>query len=271
MTPVLTPIVSHGVEWHEDAALRRGAGIVVAFSVRRGGVSATPFDTLNLAGHVGDEPERVDENRLRLLTALGLDDMRDRLVTADQVHGEVSQWVEAGDAGRGAFDSHGAPPIPRSDALLTAERGLPLMLLFADCVPVVIVDPMRRRVAVVHAGWRGALAGLPGAAARRLVSEGSSPEDLLAYVGAHICARHYEVDDTLMSHFVNRFGTVAEAEPGHLDLGAVVSADLSSSGVGVKSICRLGVCTAEATDSFFSYRASFGVTGRHAALAVILR
>jgi hypothetical protein len=261
-----------GLQWFEDEQLRERHGLVVAFSGRCGGVSESPYESLNLAGHVGDVSDRVNENRRRLLAALGVEGLRHRLITAEQVHGAELAAVRDADAGSGAFVERGRPPVAGTDALMTGETGLPLMLLYADCVPIVVVAPTAPLVAVVHAGWRGALAGLPGTVARSVAAAGGIPaEGLVAYVGPHICAGHYEVGDELVSQFVNRWGTVAEAEPGYLDLGAVVSADLSSAGVSVENICRLGLCTAEATDTLFSYRASSGITGRHAAVAVILK
>ena len=143
------------------------------------------------------------------------------------------------------------------------------MLCFADCVPLVLVAP-GPAVGVVHAGWRGALASLPGTAVEALAGfAGCSATDVTAYVGAHIGACHYEVDATLVSQFVSAFGTFARAESGCLDLAAVVSASLQSAGVAPCNIARLGTCTAEATDRFFSYRAEGGLTGRHSALAFI--
>jgi purine-nucleoside/S-methyl-5'-thioadenosine phosphorylase / adenosine deaminase len=270
MVPTLTPRTNQEVGWYEDAALKQQVGILVAFSTRAGGVSEPPYDSLNLAGHVGDDPRDVDENRRRLFEALGIGDLAERLVTAEQVHGDRTTWVGAADAGRGARVVNGARPVRETDALLTDARGVPLMLHYADCVPVVLVDPDMLQVAVVHAGWRGAFDRLPGKAVSQLLSHGSDPTRLLAYVGPHICENHYGVSNELLTSFVRRFGTVCEAEAGHLDLGAVVSEDISSSGVCVENICRLGMCTAKATDRFFSYRASSGVTGRHAALSVIL-
>ena len=162
-----------------------------------------------------------------------------------------------------------AASIAATDSLLTAAPGMPLMLLFADCVPVVVVDASNRCIAVVHAGWRGAYARIGSRSVAQLVAAGSEPQDLLVYVGPHICARHYNVGNELFTSFAQRFDKVCEAEPGHLDLGAIVAEDLRSSGVRVSNICRLDMCTAEATDRFFSYRAS-GTTGRHAAIAAIL-
>ncbi len=270
MITELTHVTRGGIGWYEDRGLRDDAGIIVAFSERAGGVSVSPRDSLNLAGHVGDDPHAVDENRRRFLKALDPRVSTATLVTAEQVHGTARAWVGREDEGRGAFASGGRAPVGATDALMTDEPNVPLMLLFADCVPVVVVDPVARRLAVVHAGWRGALGGISGLAVEELVSAGSDPGRLLAYVGPHICARHYPVSNELVTGFARRFDTVCEAAPGHLDLGAAVSEDLTASGVRVENMCRLGICTAEATERFFSYRASSGITGRHAALALIL-
>jgi len=245
-------------------------GVLIAFSERSGGQSAPPYDSLNLGGHVGDDPDNVDANRLRLLAGLGLAECAARLVTAEQVHGNRVVTVGADDAGRGARAASGAPPIPAADALVTCTPDVPLMLLFADCVPVVLVAP-GPCVAVAHAGWRGALAGIAGKTAASLAREAGCPTNrITAYVGAHIGACHYEISTEIMSQFVNAFGTVARAESGGLDLGLVVAMSLINAGVDPCSIASLGLCTAETTDRFFSYRAEAGQTGRHCALACIL-
>jgi YfiH family protein len=248
----------------------RQYGALVAFSERGGGVSEPPFASLNLAAHVGDDPAAVARNRWAWLGSLGLTEYAGRLTMADQVHGERIALVTLAEAGSGADPLGGLAPVAATDALVTRVPGLPLALCFADCVPVALVAP-GPVVAVVHAGWRGALASLPGKAASALASEaGCSAGEVVAFVGAHIRACHYQVGDAIMSQFVNTFGTVAQAHSGGLDLDAVVTASLMSAGVASCNIARLGICTAEAGDHFFSYRNSAGVTGRHAALACIL-
>lgn len=250
---------------------QRTRGVTLAFSERTGGASKLPYASLNLAAHVGDDPASVDENRRRFLEALGLGHLAQRLVTAEQVHGEQVRLIRPADAGSGARAASGAEPVAATDALITDEHDIPLMLLFADCVPVILVAP-GPVVAVVHAGWRGALAGLPGIAVSRLAAQaGCDPARISAYVGAHIGACHYEVGYEILSQFVNRFGTVARAESGGLDLGAVVTRNLTDAGVPSCSIALLGMCTADQTDRFFSYRAEGGLTGRHAALVCIGR
>ena len=246
------------------------AHVVIGFSERSGGASSAPFASLNLASHVGDDPVHVDENRVRLLSAAGLGSLRARLTTAEQIHGEHVAVVGESEAGAGAYTGWGAYPLASTDALVTASLGIPLMLCFADCVPVVLVAP-GPAVAVLHAGWRGALASLPGKTARELVRvAGCDPASVAAYIGAHIAACHYNVAPEIMSQFCNTFGTFARADSGALDLDAVVTASLVDAGVSPCSIARLGTCTADATDRFFSHRAEHGRTGRHSAFACIV-
>ena len=200
----------------------RRAVIVVAFSERSGGVSMPPDATLNLGSHVGDDPAAVDENRSRLLASLGIGQLRDSLAMAEQVHGTSLAVVTCSESGSGAYAAKGDRPLAGADALLTSDSGIPLMLCFADCVPVVLVAP-GPTVAVVHAGWRGALGKLPGKAVEALSKQaGCSPSAVMAYIGPHIASCHYEVDDELLSQFATTFGKVARALNGGLDLGAVV-------------------------------------------------
>jgi polyphenol oxidase len=175
----------------------------------------------------------------------------------------------------GAYARAGeAPPLPGTDAMITIEHDAPLMLCFADCVPVVLVATAPvRAVAVVHAGWRGALGRLPGIAAERLArAAGCETSDLVAYVGPRIGPCHYEVGEDLMGLFASQFGNIAAtiaAAQDRLDLGAVVSATLNEVGVPGGRIFVTDVCTAESTEAYFSYRAE-GVTGRHGAVAAVL-
>jgi len=253
-----------------DETLLRDYGVAVGFSERGGGASKPPFASLNLASHVGDDQAAVNENRSRLLELLGLGEYRERLTMAEQVHGDRMESVEAAGVGSGAYAEGGRSALAGTDALITRETKAPLMLCFADCVPVVLVAP-GPAVAVVHAGWRGALASLPGKAVIALARvAGCESAAVSAYIGPHVHACHYKVSPEIMSQFVNTFGTLARASSGGLDLDAAVSASLDRAGVAPCSIARLGTCTAETTDRFFSYRAEGGRTGRHSAVACIL-
>jgi YfiH family protein len=258
----------NGICYWTDPALAE-TGVRIAFSERTGGVSREPYASLNLAGHVDDDPEAVDENRRRFLSAVGLAGLEGALVTAEQVHGSHIEQVTSADAGRGARTASGPLPIPATDALLTAETDVPLMLLYADCVPVVLAVP-GVAVCVVHAGWRGALASLPGEAVRQISARGGvEPQDVVAYIGAHIRQCHYGVGDDVMAAFVDAFGPQVRGCTGGLDLSAAVRASLLGAGVESDRIAELDACTAERTDEFFSFRAEDGVTGRHCAMACI--
>jgi YfiH family protein len=252
-----------------DSALREDRGLVVSFSERVGGVSEPPYDTLNLAAHVGDEPEAVDENRRRLLEALGLGASAGRLVTAEQVHGERIVRIDPADAGRGAHAGGVPEPVPDTDALLTLEADIPLLMCYADCVPVVLAcTGGQRGIAVVHAGWRGVLARLPGSAVRALAEAcGVEPSAVLAYIGPHIGACCYGVDSERMGRFEDRFGETTRRDGG-LDLGSAVREDLRGVGVQGSAIAELPQCTSEQTEAFYSYRRA-QTTGRHGALAAI--
>ncbi|GAB4273686.1 MAG: peptidoglycan editing factor PgeF [Coriobacteriia bacterium] len=260
-SPALERVVTEsGVAYWTDPALSDG-GIVVAFSERTGGVSPPPYDSLNLASHVGDDPAAVARNRRRFLDALGLGDMLDRLITAEQVHGSRAQLVSHADAGS---------RVPAADALVTTETDLPLLLLFADCLPLVLVATSpERAIAVAHVGWRGAASGVHREALRGVVAaSGARPQDVMAFIGPHIMPCHYEVGADVLSRFQRDSATISAA-PGRLDLGAVVRVDLEESGLSRERMVGVPACTAESTPAFFSYRAE-GITGRHGAVAVIM-
>ena len=253
-----------------DLKLRQRSGIVVAFTERTGGHSLAPYDTLNLAGHVGDDPLNVDWNRSEVMSALGVSHLRDALVTAEQVHGIRVAQVDGDNAGRGACADSGLRPMEEADVLFTEAEDLPLMMLYADCVPVVLVTEAPRSVAVVHAGWRGILDGVVARAVES-VREATdvSPSDVAAYVGPHIGECCYSVDEELLSHFTNAFDTIAPVE-GRLDLAMAVHESLVGCGLAEDRIVHAGLCTLDHGDRFFSFRGSAN-TGRHGAVAVITK
>lgn len=269
--PELVRVAVGGVTVWTDAALRERAGLVVAFTERGGGVSGGSYESLNLAAHVGDDPRAVDENRRLLMAALGIAESRDALVCAEQVHGELVHVVTEEDAGRGSHAGAGAPPIPETDALVTACPGVPLLMCFADCVPIVLAAETggNPAVAVVHAGWKGSLAGLPGTTATRLAEHACcTPESLIAYVGPHIGSCCYNVDERRISLFGNTFDTIA-AVGDNLDLSAAVRESLQGAGVPTEAIVEAGQCTSDHTERFYSFRTA-SVTGRHGAIAAIV-
>jgi YfiH family protein len=245
------------------------AGVDGFVSTRTGGVSASPYASLNLGLGVGDEPAAVLENRRRLFAALDLP--LERSVWGEQVHGDVVTAVAAGDAGRGSLEQ--GSRIPRSDALLTDVAGLTLCVTLADCAPVVLYDPRRAVLALAHAGWRGTVARIASRAVEAMRSRfGTDPADVLAAIGP----RDYEVGEEVVERAREALGerTHRVLEPladgrARFDLWAANALDLEGAGLEPRRIEVAGTSTAEALDRFYSHRAE-GRTGRFVAAASLL-
>ncbi|MFF9404381.1 peptidoglycan editing factor PgeF [Streptomyces anandii] len=220
------------------------SGAHFAFTDRWGGVSAVPYEELNLGGAVGDDPGAVGANRELAAKSLGIDPAR--VVWMNQVHGADVAVVD------GPWGS--AAEIPAVDAVVTARRGLALAVLTADCVPVLLADPVAGVAAAAHAGRPGMLKGVVPAAVRAMRSLGADPARIVARTGPAVCGRCYEVPDAMRAE-------VAAAEPAAhaetswgtpaVDVCAGVHAQLER--LGVRDRQRSPVCTRE-SDDHFSYR-----------------
>ncbi|MEO7236039.1 MAG: polyphenol oxidase family protein, partial [Lapillicoccus sp.] len=174
--------------WRRDLPAEPGrAGVTFAFTSRRGGVSAAPWDGLNLGGTTGDDGDHVAANRARV--AMGLDVAPSRLVLMNQVHGRAVAVVDGPHRGE----------VPSVDALVTRHTDLALAALVADCVPVLLADRDAGVVAAVHAGRPGLAAGVVEAAVAALEREGARAEALEAVVGPSVCGRCYEVPEAMRS------------------------------------------------------------------------
>ncbi|MCY0880152.1 MAG: peptidoglycan editing factor PgeF [Firmicutes bacterium] len=231
------------------------------FSTRRGGVSAPPFDTLNLSYGVGDAASAVNENRRRILDTAGRD-LAD-LVMPHQVHGNRVEWVTDAARGRGA---RGAQPIEATDGLLTDSPHVVLGLGFADCVPIFLTDREARFVGLLHAGWRGTAAKIAERAVTLIKARGISPADLLAGIGPSIGPCCYEVDQPVHDAIVQAIGDqpLAPKDARHwwLDLQGANRLILERAGVWPEHILEAGLCTGCRRDLFFSYRMEGRRTGR---------
>ncbi len=164
-------------------------GVDAFVTTRHGGVSAGSYATLNLGLHVGDNPADVLVNRRRVAAALDAD-LGD-FVFASQVHGRHVAVVSATDRGRGALRLDDA--VASTDALVTADPGTILAILVADCVPIILADPQAGVLACVHAGWRGTVAGVTGAALHAMQALGARPERIRAAIGPAVAADRYQV------------------------------------------------------------------------------
>lgn len=251
-----------------DDALFDAVGMRVAFTGRKGGVSAPPFASLNLGGHVGDDARAVERNRSIALKALGGEGLP--FVVPNQVHGDVV--VEVDDVASDAVEAVRAQARAGADAVVAAVPGVAALLCFADCVPVVVVSPTGR-FAVVHAGWRGVVNGIAPKAVRLMVERDAAELGAFAaagysvYVGPHICPRCFETGEDVRARFVERFGEVVCPDGRHVDLSAALRRDLAAAGVSPERIACADACTKCAPERYFSFRAEGGVCGRHGAVA----
>jgi YfiH family protein len=246
------------------------AGVDVAVTTRHGGVSSGPYRSLNLGLHVGDRDERVLENRRRAAGAVGAG--LDELVVGAQVHGDRAAVVTGADRGRGAAGLDDA--LPDTDALVTAEPGVVLVTMVADCVPVVLVDPVARVLATVHAGWRGTAAGIVRRALDVMSDLGCRPGDVVAGIGPAVARDRYQVGPEVAEALGTALGPEAAAEvvaddgPGHWRADLVAANRLMLERAGVPAAQIVGPpCPTGPPGPFFSDRAR-RPCGRFALLAV---
>ncbi len=233
----------------------RRPGLELTFTSRTGGVSASPYGTLNLGGHVGDDPAAVRTNRERVAAALRLP--ADRLLLMDQRHGSDVAVVDAG----AADPDRSAPAV---DAMVTTETDLALAVLVADCTPVLLSDGERGVVGVAHAGRPGFVAGVVDRVVMTMREAGA--ERISAVVGPSVCGRCYEVPADLRdeaARVVPESAARSWTGTPAVDVATGVVAQLRANDVDV---AWLPGCTREDPD-LFSYRRD-RTTGRTAGVVV---
>ena len=249
------------MEWREKEGVRWLEadldGARAAFSTRLGGVSESPFDSLNLGVLTDDEREAVEQNRLRLATALGREP--EQVAFALQVHG--TRLIEHPSEFRGSFVRHSRTKEPRdglpeADGHLVREPGLAPLVFVADCLPVALYGP--GGLAMVHAGWRGLAGGIVGAAAEAV-------EATTAAIGPGIGPCCYEVGEEVLGAFAGLGEGIAAGRM--LDLPEVARRLLAAA--GVEQVESADLCTSCEQKLFFSHRRDHGRTGRQAGIAWI--
>jgi YfiH family protein len=250
------------IRYYQFSTFTSLPGVEHGIFARHGGVSPAPFSSLNMAVSTGDARENVRLNRERAFRALG----RDPASVADlwQVH---SAAVVVADAPRGTREHLG-----KADALVTNRPEVTLFLRFADCVPILLYDPQRKVVGLVHAGWKGTLLKAPAQAVGVMAGRyGCRPADIWAGIGPSIGPCHYEVGPEVTALVRQAFPEGDElllpVNGGwHLDLWAANARTLREAGVEAGHIEIGKICTACRPDEFYSHRAEGGKTGRFGAL-----
>ena len=236
-----------------------GAGAAV--TARAGGVSSGPYESLNLSLSVGDDPGCVLENRHRLAAAFGA--APGDFVFARQVHGAGVAVVAEADRGSGAFALDDA--VDDTDALVTTSPEVVLAILTADCVPIVLHDPVAGVLACVHAGWRGTVAGVTAATLAAMQGLGTRPSDVVAGIGPAVGTDRYQVGPDVHQAVTRSFGPAAAqfirpdpSAPGRwlLDLQAANHHALCQAGVSGARIHAADIPTGPVPGHFFSDRAA---------------
>jgi len=250
----------NGLVFYRFSSLEGFDGLVQGVFTRLGGVSRPPFDSLNVGHTVGDDLEAVELNHRRIFQTLGIP--RDRVVTCHLTHSTRVAVVG---------EEHLGKVIPATDGLVTNTPYVFLMLRFADCVPIVLYDPAKRAVGLIHAGWKGSILGIAYEAVRVMQQAfGSRPDDILAGIGPSIGPCCYEVGEDVIAFARRNLGAyvpLVEQSGGsvHLDLWELNRLHLAWA--GVRRIEVSEICTACRRDEFFSHRADRGRTGRFAVIA----
>ncbi len=243
--------------------------VIHAVFTRNGGVSPQPWGTLNVGGTVGDENDRVRQNRFVSFEALGRD--RHSIFDVWQVHSSDVVIANA---------AHAQSTSPRhqfkADGIVTDNPSVSLFMRFADCTPVLLYDPAKKVVGMVHAGWQGTVKKAAGQAVKTMqAAYGCIPDDILAAVGPAIGPDHYEVGDNVVEQVKYAFGRdsakllIKVQNKVHFDLWEANKLALMQA--GVRQVEVAGLCTACHIEDWYSHRAEKGKTGRFGALIALAR
>lgn len=231
--------------------LRNDSRVIHAFSARMGGVSESPYDSLNLGLNTDDNPDHVQINRERFLNRIHLSSQQ--LVIPRQIHGNHTVVV------------HTPGEFLNADAVLTAVSGIALSVQVADCLPIFLYDSNRVCIGLVHAGWRGTLNGISSQTVRTMAAEfQSNPSDIWAFVGPSIGPLCYEVGESVKSQF-----NPAYVCGNRVNLWQCNQDQLIHAGIPEHQIQVSSICTHCNSMLFFSHRASGGKTGRMMAVMMI--
>jgi YfiH family protein len=234
--------------------------VTAAYTTRQGGVSQSPYASANLAFHVGDNPNNVIENHDILAEVL--DYKRNRLVHMRQIHSDRIVTVD---------ETFNFDTPPECDALITNRTDIPLMVMSADCTPILLYDPIGHACAAVHAGRAGALNEiLPKTVSAMCEAFGSAAADIYAVLGPSIHGCCYEINPFIAEETISKGYSEAlrrEDEKIFLDVNTILMMQLKR--LGMEKVEVVDECTACRHDKYFSYRADEQQTGRIAGVIIL--
>lgn len=268
----------HSFEWKNEAGLQyitiphwEKQGVSVGFSGRLGGVSHTPYNSLNLALHAGDKIDAVITNRSRYLQLLSLDPAN--MVCCEQIHGNSVVIVGKEHQGRGAFDYESA--LSGYDAMVCDQPDVALTTFYADCIPVYFFDPDRRVVAIAHSGWKGTIKRIAWETLKVMQKDfACRPENVEVFIGPGIGGCCFYIGEELVQRVKEEFchlDGILNLNQGRYtwDLQLTNRLILQESGINPDHIIECRLCTACNSEKFFSYRRDQGRTGRMAAVIAL--
>ena len=241
-----------------------------AFTTRLGGVSSGECSSLNLSFNRNDSAENVKSNYRIVADALGLD--YQKLVLSNQVHDNKIFVVGEKDAGKGLTKES---DIIGYDGLITNCSGVPLVTFFADCVPVLMLDPENKAIAAVHSGWKSTVRNISFEAVKLMQSEyGTKPEKLKVAIGPSLCQKCFEVSSDVYEEFVNAFSFIDTfskkiGDKYYISLQEIIKKVLIDANVNEENILISDICTKCNNDVFFSYRGDNKMTGSLAAFMML--
>ncbi|ALC91063.1 laccase [Bacillus sp. FJAT-18017] len=262
----MEPFISkEGTVFVLEQWMEKFPGLVAGFSSKNGGVSQSPFMSLNTGYHVGDDQGSVVKNREIIANIVGFP--LESWVCAEQTHGANIVKAARSHMGKGADEYTSS--VKDTDGFYTNETGLLLSLCFADCVPIYFIAPEFKMAGVAHAGWKGTVSGIGPEMVKAWKAEGIKPSDILAAIGPSICEKCYIVDDYVLSFVKKRlehvekkpYNQISTGQYG-LDLKEMNRQLLLESGIPEKNITISNYCSSCDSGSFFSHRRDLGKTGR---------
>lgn len=232
---------------------------------RHGGVSKGHLSSLNMGGTVGDEPSNPRKNQERMLCVLNLP--VDQVYDVWQVHS--ADYVVAKNP-RPIHSEH-----LKADIIISNQKNVTLVMRFADCVPIMVIDPVQSAIGIAHAGWIGTAKNVAGAMIKAMTREfHADPGNMVAGIGPSICQAHYPVGEEVVDEFSSQFPGqmdelfVKNGHKNHLDLWRANYLQLWNA--GVREIETAQICTACHTEDWYSHRKEMGKTGRFGAVIQLL-
>lgn len=250
----------NGIAYYTISSFEETGLVKHGFSTREGGVSSGCYSSMNLRFNCDDSRENVLENYRRMASVLGMD--YKKLVLSKQIHESNIVTITESDMGNGIVREN---QFTSADGLITGIKGIPLVTLYADCVPVFLLDKKLGVVSLIHSGWRGTVQCISRKAAEKMKNDyGSKMEDILVAIGPSIQVCHFEVGDEVADVFIKTFGkdtVVKYNDRYHVNMQKAIVKQLTETGILPENIDDSGICTYCNSDLLFSHRKTNGQRG----------